>query len=94
MSANTTRPVLSCLVLQSTNVRVDAAGMQVGNMTLTSYIVDNYPEHAMEVIMFYSVVINVCDLLPASFLFIGRAVSSLTITDIRIYQPLVHQHLD
>lgn len=37
----------------------DAAGLQVGNMVVTAYIVDNYPEHAMKVIMFYSVVINV-----------------------------------
>ncbi|KAJ5549110.1 MFS transporter [Penicillium frequentans] len=35
-----------------------AAGTQVGNTVLSTYIVDNYPEFAMEVIMFYSVVIN------------------------------------
>ncbi|KAJ5106320.1 MFS transporter [Penicillium angulare] len=35
-----------------------AAGTQVGNTVLSTYIVDNYPEYAMEVIMFYSVVIN------------------------------------
>ncbi|KAJ5807783.1 hypothetical protein N7474_009052 [Penicillium riverlandense] len=32
---------------------------EVGNTVLSTYIVDNYPEFAMEVIMFYSVVINV-----------------------------------
>ncbi|KAJ5278771.1 MFS transporter [Penicillium angulare] len=35
-----------------------AAGTQVGNTVLSTYIVDNYPEYAMEIIMFYSVVIN------------------------------------
>lgn len=36
-----------------------AVGLQAGNTTLTTYIVDSYPEHAIEVITFYSVVINV-----------------------------------
>lgn len=36
-----------------------AVGLQVGNTTLSTYIVDSYPEHAIEVITFYSVVINV-----------------------------------
>ncbi|KAJ5219302.1 MFS transporter [Penicillium cinerascens] len=35
-----------------------AAGTQVGNTVLSTYVVDNYPEYAMQVIMFYSVVIN------------------------------------
>lgn len=35
-----------------------AAGLQVGNTVLSTYIVDNYPEHAMEVITFYTVIIN------------------------------------
>ncbi|KIW11202.1 hypothetical protein PV08_10502 [Exophiala spinifera] len=35
-----------------------AVGLQAGNTTLTTYIVDSYPEHAIEVITFYSVVIN------------------------------------
>lgn len=43
----------------SINSQTDAAGTQVGNTVLSTYIVDNYPEFAMEVIMFYSVVINV-----------------------------------
>lgn len=40
--------------------RIDAAGLQVGNTVLSTYIVDNYPEHAMEVITFYTVITNVC----------------------------------
>ncbi|CZR57085.1 uncharacterized protein PAC_06974 [Phialocephala subalpina] len=35
-----------------------AAGLQVGNTVLSTYIVDNYPEHAIEVITFYAVTIN------------------------------------
>ncbi|KUJ21877.1 putative MFS transporter [Mollisia scopiformis] len=35
-----------------------AAGLQIGNTVLSTYIVDNYPEHAMEVITFYTVIIN------------------------------------
>lgn len=36
-----------------------AVGLQAGNTTLSTYIVDSYPEHAIEVITFYSVIINV-----------------------------------
>lgn len=36
-----------------------AVGLQVGNMTMSAYIVDSYPEHAIEVVTFYSVIINV-----------------------------------
>ncbi|KIY00945.1 uncharacterized protein Z520_03611 [Fonsecaea multimorphosa CBS 102226] len=35
-----------------------AVGLQAGNTTLSTYIVDSYPEHAIEVITFYSVIIN------------------------------------
>ncbi|EXJ77582.1 hypothetical protein A1O3_09809 [Capronia epimyces CBS 606.96] len=35
-----------------------AIGLQAGNTTLSTYIVDSYPEHAIEVITFYSVIIN------------------------------------
>jgi hypothetical protein len=38
---------------------VDALGLQTGNTVLSSYIVDNYPDYANEVITFYSVIINV-----------------------------------
>lgn len=41
-----------------------AVGLQAGNTTLTTYIVDSYPEHAIEVITFYSVVINVSGTKP------------------------------
>jgi MFS family permease len=41
-------------------MKADAAGLQVGNTVLSTYIVDNYPEHAMEAITFYTVIINVC----------------------------------
>jgi hypothetical protein len=40
-------------------MKTDAAGLQVGNTVLSTYIVDNYPQHAMEVITFYTVIINV-----------------------------------
>ena len=36
-----------------------AVGLQAGNTTLSTYIVDSYPDHAIEVITFYSVIINV-----------------------------------
>jgi MFS family permease len=36
-----------------------AVGLQAGNTTLSTYIVDSYPEHAIEVITYYSVIINV-----------------------------------
>ena len=39
-----------------------AVGLQVGNMTMSAYIVDSYPEHAIEVVTFYSVVINVSEI--------------------------------
>ena len=32
-------------------------------MTMCSYIVDNYPEHSIEVVTFYSVIINVSRML-------------------------------
>lgn len=38
----------------------DAFGFQTGNTVVSSYLVDNYPEHANEVITFYAVVLNVC----------------------------------
>lgn len=37
----------------------DSLGLQMGNTTLSAYIVDNYPSHANEVITFYTVWINV-----------------------------------
>jgi hypothetical protein len=40
-------------------VRTDGAGLQIGNTALSSYIVDSYYEHAMDIITFYTVVINV-----------------------------------
>lgn len=41
---------------------IDAFGFQTGNTVVSSYLVDNYPEHANEVITFYAVVLNVCAL--------------------------------
>jgi hypothetical protein len=38
---------------------IDTLGLQTGNTVLSAYIVDNYPEHANEVITFYTVIINV-----------------------------------
>jgi hypothetical protein len=38
---------------------VDGAGLQIGNTALSSYIVDSYYEHAMDIITFYTVIINV-----------------------------------
>jgi MFS family permease len=37
----------------------DGLGLQMGNTVVSAYIVDNYPEHANEVITFYTVIINV-----------------------------------
>lgn len=37
----------------------DAFGFQTGNTVISSYLVDNYPEHANEVITFYAVILNV-----------------------------------
>jgi hypothetical protein len=37
----------------------DVAGLQIGHTVLSTYIVDNSPEHALEVITFYTVIINV-----------------------------------
>lgn len=37
----------------------DAFGQQTGNTVVSSYLVDNYPEHANEVITFYAVILNV-----------------------------------
>lgn len=37
----------------------DAFGLQTGNTVVSSYLVDNYPEHANEVITFYAVILNV-----------------------------------
>ncbi|KAI5804177.1 major facilitator superfamily domain-containing protein [Peziza echinospora] len=35
-----------------------AAGMQMGNVVVTAYIVDCHPQHAMSVVTFYSVLLN------------------------------------
>jgi len=40
-------------------VTKDAFGFQTGNTVVSSYLVDNYPEHANEVITFYAVILNV-----------------------------------
>lgn len=40
---------------------IDALGLQMGNTILSSYIVDNYPDYANEIITFYSVIINVSE---------------------------------
>jgi hypothetical protein len=46
------------IVQQLTRIS-DSLGLQMGNTTLSAYIVDNYPSHANEVITFYTVWINV-----------------------------------
>ncbi|EXJ87000.1 hypothetical protein A1O3_03957 [Capronia epimyces CBS 606.96] len=35
-----------------------AAGLQMGNTVISSYIVDNYPDYAIDIITFYSVILN------------------------------------
>ncbi|KAJ5612609.1 MFS transporter [Penicillium lagena] len=45
-----------------------AAGTQVGNTVLSTYIVDNYPEYAMEVTMFYAVLINLAGFINPWFI--------------------------
>ena len=35
-----------------------SAGIQMGNTTVVTYIVDCYPEHALTVITFYAVLLN------------------------------------
>jgi hypothetical protein len=40
-------------------VSVRGVASQVGNMKMSSYIVDSYAEHAIEVVTFHSKVINV-----------------------------------
>lgn len=37
-----------------------AAGLQMGNTVISSYIVDNFPDYAIDIITFYSVILNVC----------------------------------
>jgi hypothetical protein len=60
-------------------MKADAAGLQVGNAVLSTYIVDNYPEHAMEVITFYTVIINLCisQLKTSKFWLINLQMSAL-----------------
>lgn len=71
---------------------IDTLGLQTGNTVLSAYIVDNYPEHANEVITFYTVIINVGLLLT-------QFVSILVLifppkTAFSIHQSLVHLLLD
>lgn len=40
------------------NTESVAAGIQIGNTAISAYIVDCYPSHAMSVIVFYSVLLN------------------------------------
>ncbi|KPI41790.1 putative transporter [Cyphellophora attinorum] len=44
-------------------------GLQMGNTTLSAYIVDNYPSHANEVITFYTVWINMSAFIIPWFIF-------------------------
>lgn len=39
-------------------MNIVSAGIQMGNTTVTTYVVDCYPQHAMAVITFYSVLLN------------------------------------
>uniref|UniRef100_A0A093UNJ7 Putative transporter n=1 Tax=Talaromyces marneffei PM1 TaxID=1077442 RepID=A0A093UNJ7_TALMA len=44
-------------------------GLQTGNTVLSAYIVDNYPEHANEVITFYTVIINLSAFINPWFIY-------------------------
>ncbi|KAH8692165.1 putative MFS transporter [Talaromyces proteolyticus] len=46
-----------------------ALGLQMGNTVLSAYIVDNYPEHANEVITFYTVIINISAFINPWFIY-------------------------
>ena len=49
-----------------------AAGIQMGNTVVTSYVVDSYPLQSMSVITFYAVFINLSAFIdPVSFYFSG-----------------------
>lgn len=66
------RLLSSCVSLSKSYVKeltdfsgvLDTLGLQTGNTVLSAYIVDNYPEHANEVITFYTVIINVSNSSP------------------------------
>ncbi|KIW02725.1 uncharacterized protein PV09_06159 [Verruconis gallopava] len=46
-----------------------ALGLQMGNTVLSSYLVDNYPDYANEVITFYTVIINLSAFINPWFIF-------------------------
>lgn len=75
---------------------VDTLGLQTGNTVLSAYIVDNYPEHANEVITFYTVIINVSFTSPFDpFTHLVRLMLILPPhAALGIYQSLVHILLD
>ena len=39
-------------------MNIVSAGIQTGNTTVATYVVDCYPQHALNVITFYSVLMN------------------------------------
>ncbi|GAM33406.1 MFS transporter [Talaromyces pinophilus] len=55
-------------------------GLQTGNTVLSAYIVDNYPEHANEVITFYTVIINLSAFINPWFIYYWVEASGYTWT--------------
>lgn len=47
-----------CSLQCSPWLTIVACGIQIGNTVVSSYVVDTFPTHAMEVITFYSVILN------------------------------------
>jgi hypothetical protein len=73
------------------DVHIDGAGLQIGNTALSNYIVDSYYEHAMDIITFYTVIINV----RVEPLFLN-CVNRLRLTFLlafRLCGAVVHQYL-
>lgn len=50
--------ILLIAVRLKTDQIPDAAGLQIGNTVVSSYIVDCYPDHVMNIITYYTVIIN------------------------------------
>ncbi|KAK2762556.1 hypothetical protein FQN53_007446 [Emmonsiellopsis sp. PD_33] len=57
-----------------------AGGIQVGNMTITSYIIDAYPLQSMSVITFYSVFLNLSAFIDPFFIAPWQATAGWTWT--------------
>ncbi|EED14835.1 MFS transporter, putative [Talaromyces stipitatus ATCC 10500] len=65
-------------------------GLQTGNTVLSAYIVDNYPDHANEVITFYTVIINLSAFINPWFIFYWVEASEIWCTA-EEYAADVHQ---